>query len=105
MIPDLASDTVHPGLGFSQMLLKVSKALFIPLFQPKFHMLKPLLEGVHGSTMRRPALIPLGYHKILQGGIPQPHQLKLERGILRSLERSDREPNRPMIRASPIKNL
>ena len=68
-------------------------------------MLKPLLKGVHGSTMRWLALIPPGYHKIIQGGIPQPHQLKLERGILRGLERSDRELNWPVVRASPIKNF
>ena len=87
------------------MSLKVPKALFIPLFQPKFHMLKPLLKGVHGSTMRQPALIPPGYHKIIQGGVPQPHQLKLERGVLRYFERSDRELNRSVVRASPIKNF
>jgi hypothetical protein len=87
------------------MFLKVPKALFIPLFQPKFHMLKPLLKGVHGSTLRWLALIPPGYHKIKQGGISQPHQLKLERGILRGLKSSDRELNWAMVRACLIKNF
>ena len=68
-------------------------------------MLKPLFKWEHGGVMRRPALMPPGYHKILQRRIPQPHQLKLERGIFRGLKRSDRKVNRLVVTASPIKNF
>lgn len=49
--------------------------------------------------------MPLGDHEIMQRGIPQPHQLKLERRILRSLKMRDRELNKLVVKTSPVQNF